>query len=244
LNIQADRGPTSGFRGSRCCRAAAAELERWTTCASAVSCVEWSIEDATRSSPMPATDTKPVLHRFPPSELAGWRTYPVRVRGPRSSRCHDAPTLLVLSMDGGFVTSNCSVCGSKDLLTQQGFRSLDLWVSCPLCRERMQPGMVSVVSGSRYGAANYSYTCDACHLYIRLADILPHWEDLVAPPRVRDLNLSVRAARCLESQGIKTLAELCRWTADELLEVRNFGSTTLCEVEDKLAARGFRLHEA
>ncbi|MCS6976372.1 MAG: DNA-directed RNA polymerase subunit alpha [Gemmatales bacterium] len=56
-----------------------------------------------------------------------------------------------------------------------------------------------------------------------------------------ELELSVRATNCLESEGITTVRDLVIRTEDELLEVRNFGETTLKEVKSKLAERGLSL---
>jgi DNA-directed RNA polymerase subunit alpha len=56
-----------------------------------------------------------------------------------------------------------------------------------------------------------------------------------------DLKLSLRAANCLEAEGIATLRELVSRSREELLEVRNFGETTLQEIEEKLADIGLRL---
>lgn len=56
-----------------------------------------------------------------------------------------------------------------------------------------------------------------------------------------ELNLSVRATNCLESEGINTVRDLVSHTDDQLLQVRNFGETTLVEVHDRLAAIGLRL---
>ena len=53
-----------------------------------------------------------------------------------------------------------------------------------------------------------------------------------------ELELSVRATNCLESEGITTVRDLVIRTEDELLEVRNFGETTLSEVKSKLEERG------
>lgn len=50
-----------------------------------------------------------------------------------------------------------------------------------------------------------------------------------------ELKLSVRALNCLESEGINTVRELVQRTEDQLLEVRNFGETTLTEVREKLS---------
>jgi DNA-directed RNA polymerase subunit alpha len=56
-----------------------------------------------------------------------------------------------------------------------------------------------------------------------------------------ELELSVRATNCLESEGITTVRDLVIRTDDELLEVRNFGETTLKEVKAKLQDRGLSL---
>ncbi|HEV3116768.1 MAG TPA: DNA-directed RNA polymerase subunit alpha [Gemmataceae bacterium] len=56
-----------------------------------------------------------------------------------------------------------------------------------------------------------------------------------------ELELSVRATNCLESEGITTVRDLVIRTDEELLEVRNFGETTLREVKGKLAERGLQL---
>jgi DNA-directed RNA polymerase subunit alpha len=56
-----------------------------------------------------------------------------------------------------------------------------------------------------------------------------------------ELELSVRATNCLESEGITTVRDLVIRTDEELLEVRNFGETTLREVKSKLQERGLHL---
>ncbi len=56
-----------------------------------------------------------------------------------------------------------------------------------------------------------------------------------------ELELSVRATNCLESEGIATVRDLVSRTDEELLEVRNFGETTLREVQSKLAEHGLSL---
>lgn len=56
-----------------------------------------------------------------------------------------------------------------------------------------------------------------------------------------ELKLSVRASNCLEGEDIPTVRELVQKTEDQLLEVRNFGDTTLNEVREKLAQYGLHL---
>lgn len=56
-----------------------------------------------------------------------------------------------------------------------------------------------------------------------------------------ELQLSVRAMNCLESENIHTVRDLVQKSPDQLLEVRNFGETTLNEVREKLTSLGLRL---
>ena len=58
---------------------------------------------------------------------------------------------------------------------------------------------------------------------------------------VSDLRLSLRANNCLHEAGIETLRDLVARSRDELLEVRNFGETTLQEIEEKLRENGLQL---
>jgi len=58
---------------------------------------------------------------------------------------------------------------------------------------------------------------------------------------VTDLNLSVRARKCMSRLNIQTIGELIRKTADEMLECKNFGVTSLNEIRAKLALPPFEL---
>jgi DNA-directed RNA polymerase subunit alpha len=58
---------------------------------------------------------------------------------------------------------------------------------------------------------------------------------------VSDLNLSVRARKCMNRLNINTLGDLCQRTADELLEAKNFGMTSLNEVREKLTSYNLKL---
>ncbi|MCE5266831.1 MAG: tetratricopeptide repeat protein [Planctomycetaceae bacterium] len=58
---------------------------------------------------------------------------------------------------------------------------------------------------------------------------------------ISELNLSVRARKCMTRLGINTLADLVRRTGDDLLECKNFGVTSLNEVREKLTSLGLKL---
>lgn len=58
---------------------------------------------------------------------------------------------------------------------------------------------------------------------------------------ITELKLSVRATNCLESERIRTVRDLVQRNEDQLMEVRNFGETTLNEVRIKLSELGLHL---
>ncbi len=70
---------------------------------------------------------------------------------------------------------------------------------------------------------------------------LSEQEQAVLNKPVSDLNLSVRARKCMNRLGINTLGDLVQRTADELLESKNFGQTSLSEVREKLQQYGLAL---
>lgn len=58
---------------------------------------------------------------------------------------------------------------------------------------------------------------------------------------ISDLNLSVRARKCMIRLGISSIGELVRRRADDLLECKNFGVTSLNEVREKLTLNSLKL---
>ena len=56
-----------------------------------------------------------------------------------------------------------------------------------------------------------------------------------------ELELSVRATNCLETESINTVRDLVSRSEAQLLTVRNFGETTLKEVKTKLNEIGLDL---
>jgi DNA-directed RNA polymerase subunit alpha len=58
---------------------------------------------------------------------------------------------------------------------------------------------------------------------------------------IADLNLSVRARKCMIRLGLNTIGDLVRRTGDDLLECKNFGVTSLNEVREKLTQYGIKL---
>jgi DNA-directed RNA polymerase subunit alpha len=58
---------------------------------------------------------------------------------------------------------------------------------------------------------------------------------------VDELELSVRAANCLENAGIRYIGELVIRSESEMLKTKNFGRKTLNEIKDILAEMGLHL---
>ena len=73
------------------------------------------------------------------------------------------------------------------------------------------------------------------------AQQLSEAEQAVLNKPVSELNLSVRARKCMNRLAISSIGELIHRSADELLEAKNFGMTSLNEVREKLRQMGLNL---
>lgn len=71
-------------------------------------------------------------------------------------------------------------------------------------------------------------------------DLSPQEQALMGTS-IAELNLSVRARKCMTRLGIATLGDLVQKTPDELLSSRNFGVTSLNEVRQKLGEINVKL---
>ena len=58
---------------------------------------------------------------------------------------------------------------------------------------------------------------------------------------VNEIELSVRAANCLNNANITTVGQLAMKTEQEMLKYRNFGKKSLNEIKEKLAGLGLTL---
>lgn len=73
-----------------------------------------------------------------------------------------------------------------------------------------------------------------------MEEVSPEERALMAKP-ISDLNLSVRARKCMTKLNVQTVGDLVTYTGDQLLECKNFGVTSLNEVRDKLTQLGLKL---
>ena len=58
---------------------------------------------------------------------------------------------------------------------------------------------------------------------------------------IHELELSIRSENCLLRGGIQTIGELLQKSRDDLLKIRNLGRKSLTEIEEKIAAFGYKL---
>lgn len=81
------------------------------------------------------------------------------------SYCHQKPSLIVRSREGGFVTQNCLECGKPRTLP---------FSECPqlLCGGCQNPLELFIDSFK-----NYAYKCSRCNTSFELATIIPSWEE-------------------------------------------------------------------
>lgn len=58
---------------------------------------------------------------------------------------------------------------------------------------------------------------------------------------IHELELSIRSENCLLRGGIQTIGDLLQKSRDDLLKIRNLGRKSLTEIEEKIAACGYKL---
>ncbi len=71
-------------------------------------------------------------------------------------------------------------------------------------------------------------------------EVPPEMQAMLSKP-IGDLNLSVRARKCMSKLNIQSIGDLLKHTGDELLECKNFGITSLNEVREKLTGLALKL---
>ena len=77
----------------------------------------------------------------------------------------------------------------------------------------------------------------------RYQELLDHAPEQVLKQPVSTLNLSVRARKALQLLNIQTLSDLAIRTEAELMGIKNFGTTSLVEINEGLAVHGLELRK-
>lgn len=110
----------------------------------------------------------------------------------------------------------------RELMTQHGLR--------------IGQNLAATAKPAREPAAGWSSSLN----FLQQPDLSPQEQALLSRP-TSDLNLSVRARKCMARLGITTLGELVQRTPDEMLATKNFGVTSLNEIRQQLAELGLKL---
>jgi DNA-directed RNA polymerase subunit alpha len=75
---------------------------------------------------------------------------------------------------------------------------------------------------------------------ISIESLTPEEQQVLSRP-IGDLDLSVRAKKCMNRLNIQTIGELVAYSADQLLDCKNFGVTSLNEIKEKLVKFNIKL---
>ena len=75
----------------------------------------------------------------------------------------------------------------------------------------------------------------------RYEELLNHAPEQILKHPVSALNLTVRARKALQALNIQSLGELAIRTEAELMGIKNFGTTSLVEISEKLREHGLEL---
>jgi DNA-directed RNA polymerase subunit alpha len=97
--------------------------------------------------------------------------------------------------------------------------------------QNLQPTKAKESFGATTGAAGFGFIAP---------DLSPQEQAMLSRP-VSDLNLSVRARKCMARLSITTLGELIQRSPDELLATKNFGVTSLNEIRQQLSELNLKL---
>lgn len=97
-----------------------------------------------------------------------------------------------------------------------------------------------------YPLENLFYLNDECFVYDNSNESLMY-EIIKKKPQnnipITDLGLTVRVTNCCLNSGIKTVKQLINFTEKDLINIRNFGITSLSEIKYKLEEHGLSLRE-
>ena len=129
---------------------------------------------------------------------------------------------------GIFTLGDLARCSEQELLTSKNFGETSL----DEIREMLTSKGLSL--------GQFAHEKEEPEPEIDLSHMSPDEQAILDRP-ISDLNLSVRARKCMVRLGLNTIGELLRKTGDDLLECKNFGVTSLTEVREKLTPLGLKL---
>jgi DNA-directed RNA polymerase subunit alpha len=97
--------------------------------------------------------------------------------------------------------------------------------------------------GLRLGMGREEQTASVQAAARTLLGIEPERGDILMK-KIEDLELSVRSKNAMSMLGVETLGDLARLSEKDLMQVKNFGQTSMNEVKEKLAEFGLSLAES
>ena len=129
---------------------------------------------------------------------------------------------------GIFTLGDLARCSEQELLSSKNFGETSL----DEIRDMLQSKGLSL--------GQFAHEKEEPEPELDVSNMSPDEQAFLERP-IADLNLSVRARKCMVRLGLNTIGELVRRTGDDLLECKNFGVTSLTEVREKLDPLGLRL---
>lgn len=129
---------------------------------------------------------------------------------------------------GIYTLGDLTRCSEQELLTSKNFGETSL----------VEIREMLTSKGLELG--QFSHERDEPEPSIDIESMSPDEQALLERP-ISDLNLSVRARKCMARLGLNSIGQLIRKTGDDLLECKNFGVTSLTEVREKLTQFGLKL---
>ncbi len=119
--------------------------------------------------------------------------------------------------------------------------NLEIWTDGSIHPEMALVEAAKIMRKHLNPFVQYSELGDQVHSQPRSAGGIDAAQESKFNMPISDLRFSVRAMNCLESDGIMTVRDLVQKNEDQLMEIRNFGETTLVEVRQLLSELGLHL---
>lgn len=119
--------------------------------------------------------------------------------------------------------------------------NLEIWTDGSINPEMALVESAKIMRKHLNPFVQYSELGDQVHSQPRSAGGIDAAQESKFNMPISDLRFSVRAMNCLESDGIMMVRDLVQKNEDQLMEIRNFGETTLVEVRQLLSELGLHL---
>jgi DNA-directed RNA polymerase subunit alpha len=129
---------------------------------------------------------------------------------------------------GIYTLGDLASCSEQELLTSKNFGETSL------------DEIRDMLTSKGLSLGQFANEKETAEPELDLSSLSPDEVAVLERP-ISELNLSVRARKCMARLGMSTIGELVRRTGDDLLECKNFGVTSLTEIREKLEPFGLKL---